>query len=230
MTLFGRWRLLRDGIPVAVSPNGRRLLAFLALCGARDRAFVVGALWPESSEARAHANLRTTLWRLRREGADVVAATPTQISLYGVSSDVDDFTTYAMSLVNDPNALVQDDKYGLLAGPELLPGWYDDWVESERKRLGQLRLHALEALSRRLLAASRVAPALEAALAAVRIDPLRESARRTLIRAQIAEANIAEAVREFQHFRDLLAKEFDVTPSERIAGLVAPYLRSSARR
>lgn len=230
MALFGRWRLLRGGMPVAVSPNGRRLLAFLALCGARDRSFVVGALWPESSEPRAHANLRTTLWRLRREGADVVAATPTQIWLHGVSSDVDDFTSYATSLVNDPTAPIQDDKYGLLAGAELLPGWYEDWVEYERRRLGQLRLYALEALSRRLLAASRAAPALEAALAAVRIDPLRESARRTLISAQIAEANFAEAVREFEHFRDLLAEEFDVNPSERIAELVAPYLRSSARR
>lgn len=230
MTLFGRWRLLRSGMPVAVSPNGRRLLAFLGLCGARDRAFVVGALWPESSEQRGHANLRTTIWRLRRECADIVAATPTQISLHGVSSDVDDFVGYATSLVNDPIAQIWDDKYGLLAGPDLLPGWYDDWVESERNRLGQLRLHALEALSRRLLAASRVAPALEAALAAVRIDPLRESARRTLIRAQIAEANIAEAIREYEHFRDLLAQEFDVQPSERIAELVAPYMGRSVRR
>ncbi len=217
-------------MPVAVAPNGRRLLAFLALCGARDRAFVVGALWPDSSEPRAHASLRTTLWRLRRDGADVVAATPTQISLDGVSSDVDDFTRYASWLVNDPTAPIQDDKYGLLAGAELLPGWYDDWVESERRRLGQLRLHALEALSRRLLAASRPASALQAALAAVRIDPLRESARRTVIRAQIAEANIVEAVREFEQFRDLLAEEFDVNPSERIAELVAPYLRGSAHR
>lgn len=228
--MLGRWRMLRDGMPVAVSPAGRRLIAFLALYGARDRAFVTGTLWPESSELRAHANLRTTLWRLRREDADLVAATPTQLWLGFASSDVEDVTEYATSLLSDPEAPIKDDKFELLAGPELLPGWYDDWVESERGRLGQLRLHALESLSRRLLAAGQVATALQAALAAVRIEPLRESARRIVIRAQIAEANIAEAVREFEQYRDLLAKEFGAQPSERIAELVAPYLRHSARR
>jgi DNA-binding SARP family transcriptional activator len=230
LTLLGRWRLLRDGIPVVVSPNGRRLLAFLALHGARDRAFVTGTLWPESSERRAHANLRTTLWRLRHEDADIVVATPTQLWISSASSDLKDLTDYATSLLADPEAPIRDDKFELLAGPKLLPGWYDDWVESERGRLAQLRLHALEVLSRRLLAAGRVTPALEAALAAVRIEPLRESARCAVIRAQIAEANIAEAVREFEQFRDLLAKEFDVEPSERISRLVAPYLRRSDRR
>ena len=38
---------------------------------------------------------------------------------------------------------------------ELLPSWYDDWVLLERERLRQLRMHAWEALSEKLVRAGR---------------------------------------------------------------------------
>ena len=59
--------------------------------------------------------------------------------------------------------------------PELLLGWYDDWVVIERERLTQLHLTALESLSDRLLSDGEHAKALQVALAAVQVDPLRES-------------------------------------------------------
>lgn len=46
----------------------------------------------------------------------------------------------------------------------------------ERERLRQLCLHALEALGERLLVAARIGEALEAVLAAVAMEPLRERA------------------------------------------------------
>jgi len=60
---------------------------------------------------------------------------------------------------------------------DLLPDWYDDWVLLEAEDWRQLRLHALEALAGRLIALGRWGEAANAAGAAVRAEPLRESAR-----------------------------------------------------
>jgi DNA-binding SARP family transcriptional activator len=56
------------------------------------------------------------------------------------------------------------------------PDWYDDWLQMERERFRQLRLHALETLAERFVALGRHAQAIDAALAAVQVDPLRETA------------------------------------------------------
>jgi DNA-binding SARP family transcriptional activator len=103
---------------------------------------------------------------------------------------------------------------------ELLPGWYDDWVLLERERLRQLRLHALEELAARLTAAGRYGDALQAAYGAVRTEPLRESALRTVVRVHVAEGNIAEALRAYERFRTLIADELGVPPTPQLVRLV----------
>src|SRR4029450_13229953 len=78
---------------------------------------------------------------------------------------------------------------------ELLPGWYEDWVLFERERLRQLQMHALEAIAGRLTAERGFAGGIGGGRAAVRLEPLRESATRALIAAHLAENNVVEAVR-----------------------------------
>ena len=90
----------------------------------------------------------------------------------------------------------------------------------ERERFRQLRLHALESLSEQLTAMGRLGQAVEAALAAVASEPLRESAHRVLIKAYLAEGNRGEALLHFRGFRDLLSHELGVEPSPRMAELV----------
>ena len=58
----------------------------------------------------------------------------------------------------------------------------------------------------RLTAARRFGPALEAALAAVAGEPLRESAHRVLIKAHLAEGNVSEAIRQYHFYRTLLQR------------------------
>ena len=83
----------------------------------------------------------------------------------------------------------------------------------------QLRLHALEALSIRLSSAACHAEAIQAALAAIASDPLRESARSVLIRAYLAEGNRSEAQREFRRYRELLLGSLGVEPTPRLHAL-----------
>ena len=53
LSLLGTWRLSRYGVEARVSANRQRLIALLALTGPQNRAFVAGALWPDSSESQA---------------------------------------------------------------------------------------------------------------------------------------------------------------------------------
>lgn len=106
---------------------------------------------------------------------------------------------------------------------ELLPDWYDEWVEFERARLRQLRLHALEALAGRLFECGRLNEAIETILVAITNDPLRESAYRLLIKAHLSEGNVAEAVRQYKRYSDLLRRRLNVVPSEAIKELVRPF-------
>lgn len=116
-------------------------------------------------------------------------------------------------------------------GGELLPGWYDDWVLLERERLRQLRLHALEMLADKLACAGRYGEAVQAACAAVRTEPLRKSAHRAVVRVHLAEGNTVEAMRTYGAFRDMLAHELGVVPTEQMEELVSrAYLRSREPR
>jgi DNA-binding SARP family transcriptional activator len=103
---------------------------------------------------------------------------------------------------------------------DLLPDWYDDWVLIEREQFRQLRLCALEALCERRVAAGRLGQALEAALAAVAGEPLRESAQRTLIKVHLADGNYGEALRQYRIYRDRLNNELGLEPSPQIEELL----------
>lgn len=84
----------------------------------------------------------------------------------------------------------------LLSAGELLPGWYDEWVLGERERLRQAQLHTVELLCDLWCSEGNRAAALDAALLAVRLDPLRESAHRRVVAVHLDEGNVAEALRQ----------------------------------
>jgi DNA-binding SARP family transcriptional activator len=102
---------------------------------------------------------------------------------------------------------------------DILPDWYDDWVAFERERFRELRIHALEALSARLTSAEQFGEAMDAALAAVQHEPLRESAHRAVISVHLAEGNRAEALEEYRRFRDRINNDLGLTPSVRMEDL-----------
>ena len=228
LSLLGGFELRCAGRDVAVARSGQRLLALLALQGRPlERCWVAGTLWLDATEERAGASLRSALWRLPQPGGTaVVDATTTHLRLArDLAVDVQELTGLAQGL-ELPTARAGDDHLdpSVLAS-DLLPDWYEDWVVLERERFRQLRLHALEALCARLTAARRFGAAVQAGLAAVAGEPLRESAHRTLIQAHLAEGNPGEAVRQYHLYRRLLTDELAIEPSPAIRGMVQPLLR-----
>jgi DNA-binding SARP family transcriptional activator len=233
LTLIGRFALWRGSEELAVAASGQRLIALLAL---RDRPVgrlhVAGILWPDYPTERSLAVLRTTLWRVNQSGEQVIAAAPALLGLDpGIQVDVQDLSAFARRLAEteDQPGLVDLDSVSLadLVG-DLLPDWYDDWLQDEREGLRQTRLHALESLARGLSAAGRHADAIQAALAVIRLEPLRESAHRTLIELHLAEGNRSEAWRQFQRCRRLLREELGVDPSDSMR-LLVEHLSDRAR-
>jgi DNA-binding SARP family transcriptional activator len=142
----------------------------------------------------------------------------------GVTVDLRGAAALARRLLDRSQGCSEDDLGAgawLGLSDDLLPTWYDDdWVLVERERYHQLRLHALEALCERLTATGRYGEAVDAGLAAVTAEPLRESAHRMLIKAHLAEGNHGEAERQYQLCRGLLHDELGVEPSAALRELV----------
>ena len=203
-------------------PRGvQRLIARLSLSRRPARTAIAGQLWPDVTEERAHGSLRSALWRVHKVAPGLVTVSGETICLANdVHVDVHELTTWAQRAL-DPCATAGDITEADLGLPgELLPGWYDDWVLLERERLRQLRMHALEALAGKYAGAGRYGEAVQAAYAAVRAEPLRESSHRTLVRIHLAEGNLTEAVRVYESFRLLLADELGVAPTRLMYQLV----------
>lgn len=221
--LLGGPYVIQAGKRIAVPEGSKKLLVFVALRDGRvDRRHAAGTLWPYVSDERASGNLRSALWRLKGAGIDVLEVDKVFIALRSeVAIDIYDLRDWAGRLIGGGGQI------GDLALPawnlealDILPGWYEDWVIFERERLRQRLLHGLEALSCQLIRLERYAEAIEVAMDAVDIDPLRESAQRVLVEAHLAEGNVVEARRCYQSYSCLLGRELGVLPGAGISRLL----------
>ena len=208
-------------------PHGvQRLIAHLCLYRCRTRRAIAGQLWPDVPETQAHANLRSALWRAQKAAPGLVDVSAGAVALAdGARVDVREFMDWTAAVL-DPTVPVDRivTPATALSG-ELLPGWYDDWVLLDRERLRLLRMHVLEVLADKLVHAGRFGEAVQAAYAAVRDEPLRESAHRAVVRVHLAEGNLVEALRAYRSFRDALDRELGVLPTRQMEEL----MRSGSR-
>ena len=160
--LFGGPFVTCDGRRLDVPEGSKRLLVFVALHHGRiERRYAAGALWPTGDDIRAAGNLRSALWRLNGAGIRVMSADKHGLALHDdVYVDLHIISSWAARLIG--GSASGDDlsvmPWGIDA-LDLLPGWYDDWALIERERIRQRLLHALEALSRRLVQLRRCAEA-----------------------------------------------------------------------
>jgi DNA-binding SARP family transcriptional activator len=222
LSLLGGFGLLIDGESVELPHSAQRLISFLAVHPRvlLRRVFVAGRLWTDASEAQANSSLRSALWRLQAR-AHVVEATGAQLALKPwVRDDLAQLTGLTERLIADAAPPSREDVLALTAAGDLLPDWYDDWLIVERERVRQRRLHALEAACRSLTAARRYADALDAGLAAIAVEPLRETGHLVVIEAHLAEGNLIEASRQYEQLRDLLRQHLGTHPCVRVRDLL----------
>ena len=230
LNLLGGFSVIVDGESWDVPDSSKRLLVFLALQERPQRRPVVaGTLWPDKTDTRAAANLRSSLWRLPEpSGLPLVSAAGPSLQLSEhLNVDVRVVEATGWALIRDPRAFVDDVDPALFL-LELLPGWYEDWVVFERERLAHLQLHFLEALTHVLIQRERTAEALDVALRLVKVDPLREGSQRALLAVHWAEHNIGEAHRQFKTYQLLIRRTFGCEPSASLRAMFPAELLSGS--
>jgi DNA-binding SARP family transcriptional activator len=210
-----------DGEMAPLPSNVERILGFLAVRRRpQPRLTIASTLWLDTTEDRAAANLRTALWKARQSIGDCIRVHGNLVALSPrIDVDLDRVVELTNRLLDDDDVRPEDCDPGLLAG-DLLPGWDEDWILFERERLRQLCIHALEEMCRKLSEAGQGGRAVDAGLAAVAAEPLRESAQRALIAAHLNEGNVSEARRQYQAYRELLRSDLGIEPSESLQALV----------
>jgi DNA-binding SARP family transcriptional activator len=230
LRVLGKFDVAVNGRSVSLGVMSQRLLTLLAIrssqvpSGHMLRGHAAGRLWPETRTSRAAANLRSAIWRLQQTCPGVLEASFSDLRLAaGVSVDIAEVTSVAFGLLvptADPSAAQLSDAVRCNLYDDIDPDiGEDDWLTAERERFHQLRIHALEALADKLIAAGSHGAAVEAALGAIRADPFRERAHHLLISAYLAEGSQLEARRQYTAYCELLRRELDLAPSAEFTAL-----------
>jgi DNA-binding SARP family transcriptional activator len=229
LRLLGGFQLLVGGELVHIGRTGQRLLAVVACRGRQaTRSHVAHTLWPDTTSARAHANLRTALYRLTRACPLVLHATSSHVQLtVGMQIDLERTTRVANRILADELGADTTADQELLGEAlkvnlydDLLPDWDEEWLGDHQYRYRQLRLTALETLSHHLAAAGNHGAAVQTALAAVQADSLRDSAHEILIRACLAQGNRHEAFLHYKAYRRMLRDELGLDPPANLSQLL----------
>lgn len=231
LSLLQSWQLRRDTGLVPVAGRQQRLITALAINGSRPRSYLAGLLWPECRESSALESLRVSVHLTTRQipgllvnaGAVLALSELVDVDLHRVRTRIRELSRSG-SHGNVASCLHQ------LRDAELLPGWYDDWVLFERSRLRQDRLHAFHIIATASLARGDYHHALEAAEAALELEPLYESAVGLLIQAEKQQGNNAAALRAFNRYQAKLKEDMGLVPSEVIRRLIADIPAQPSRK
>ena len=203
------------------------LLGYLAYYTdrAHSREVLTDLLWPESAPAAGRQNLSKAVSSLRHQlgppgmarGAIVRADRFTvRLNPATVATDVAEFEAAQQAAAeaggDTERAEFLAEAIGLYGG-ELLPGYYQDWIIPEQRRLAELYFRTIRWLTAYLEQAGEWGRALECARGGVAADPLREEAHQDLIRLLAASGQAPEALRQYEALERILKGELDATPS-----------------
>ncbi len=203
------------------------LLVYLAYhCQrAHPREVLIELLWKDSEPKVGRHRLCQALYSLRRQleppgvgaGAVLVANRfSVQLNPAAVTTDVAEFEATLQSARRTDNPPEQI--HHLLTAVELyrgelLPGYYEEWIEQERKRLEEEYLRTLDRLVKYLAQAHDVDRALVYARRAVNADPLREEFHRALMRLYADTEQPAAALEQYHELERLLKEQLNAMPA-----------------
>src|SRR6266536_318819 len=232
MHLLGDFSLLSGDTPVTTMHVARlqSLLAYLVLhrTAPQARSHLAFLMWPDSTEAQAHSNLRKVLSQLRQAlpYATHFVSANRQILQWQPAPEVI-FTLDIEDFERAPARASQAEQVQDMAGVrqaleqatrlyrgDLLPSCYDEWILPERDRLHQAFLQTSERLIDLLEQERDYAAAIQVAQHLLRHDSLHEATYRQLMRLCALRGDRAAALRVYHTCASRLERELGITPSE----------------
>lgn len=219
--------------PLPLSNRQRALLAaLLARSGevvSADR--LAELLWGDTQPADPVSALHSLVSRLRRIlGPEVLVTRPPGYALRPDQVEVDavrfeDLVDQARQAPPAVTVSLLDDALGLWRGTAFAEFADTDVARLAAIRLTEARLSAVEARAAALLECDRPAEALPSLEPFVAEHPLRERGRALLMRALYELGRHADALQSYQAYKDHLADELGLEPSEPIRRLELEILR-----
>ena len=250
--LLGNFLLVSGDTPVTTVtvPRLQSLLAYLLLHrdAPQDRSHLAFLLWPDSTEAQAHTNLRKLLYQLRQSLPDadhfIQADNHSLQWLPALPASQEGCTdaSWTLDILEVEQALaraeqaerVQDttamrralEQVHHLYSGELLPNCYDEWILPERDRWRQAFLQAAERLIALLEEERDYDAAIRAAHQLLRQDSLHEATYRQLMRLYGLRGDRAAALRVYHTCVTVLERELGTEPSEVTRAVYESLLQS----
>jgi DNA-binding SARP family transcriptional activator len=247
--LFGGFWVGRDGTtlsPLQLPRSAKILLSYLLLQPNRpcSRDILASLEWGERSQDQARSCLNTALWRLRMaleprdtpRGSYVQTTAAGDVSFNWASDHWLDLTAFeepvrriqkiSISAIQPSHARELEKALTLYSG-NLLEGWYDDWVLRERERLRTLYLGTLFRLLRYYKQQRGYEDALQYGEVLLREEPLREDIHREMMKLYMLSRQRAQAMRQYEMCRDVLAAELGIPPMEETQRLHAQIVSQS---
>ncbi|MGD8488718.1 MAG: AAA family ATPase [Anaerolineae bacterium] len=219
LRFLGPVQLARQDQPVELrAAKAIALLAYLAVTGVpQRREHLSDLLWMDSAPAAARKNLRNSLWAIRKVLGEESVHEP-EPGLLALSETIR-VDVHAFQEAVDAGSLAQwEAAVELYRGPFLeglnLDGApeFEIWHSMERERLGQIYLRLLERMIDARRAAADWLGVISAARQALTADNLQEPMYKARMEAHARLGERAEAERQYQHLREVLARELGVEP------------------
>lgn len=228
LSLLGGMRISFGGREIIVkSRKAKALLAYLALTPSmkETRGRLVGLLWSESDETKAHACLRQLLHNIREvcrhEGLQGFETDQVQVGLNAVG-----FTTDLSQILTSINTGIPHERLineariseTLLSGYEDIDPAFTNWVGIMRENV---RLRLLRALEVQLFQESHgFMQTKHIAVTLLQLDPTHEPACRQYMSASVGMGDVAGALMAYRRLWTHLEDDYDIEPSSETQELV----------
>jgi serine/threonine protein kinase/DNA-binding SARP family transcriptional activator/pimeloyl-ACP methyl ester carboxylesterase/predicted ATPase len=238
VTLLGQFDLRLDSQPVDLSSQpAQMLLAYLILNAglALRREQLAGLLWPDSLDSSARKNLRNAVWLLRKAIGDHYLLSDKSTIAFDTTApyELDVAVLQERSAAEDLTALVR--AVSVYRG-DLLPGYYEDWVQLERERLRAVFERRMQALLDELAERGQWGDVQQWAEHWIALGHVPEPAYRALMLSHAAQGDLSRMASAYRRCLKSLQEELAVSPSNETQALYEqlsqgqlPAIRPQAR-
>lgn len=228
--ILGSLEATAGAVAIDLGPPKQRALLAILLLHPREIVSIdrlIESLWPGSPPRTAAHSVQIYVSELRKALAPIAAGDVILTRQPGyelrVADDEIDARRFERLVDEGVQSLRAGDRATGAAtlraamaqwrGPVLSDFAYEEFAQPFITRLNDRHLDAIEELAAADLETGRIAEALSLAEASIREDPLRERSREILMLALYRSGRHAEALRTYQHLRDLLVDELGLDPS-----------------